>query len=62
VTITPASGIGDGAYYTNIGTTITNFIVKKGSVSFKLALYGATPPDKAIAMERTLALQVVAKL
>lgn len=60
--ITPVSGIGDDAYYIFFGSTITNLMVKKGNVSFKLALYGETAPEKAMAMEKTLALEIVGKL
>ena len=59
---TAVSGIGDDAYYSSFGPTTMSLIVKKGSVSFKLALYGATPGEKAMAMEKTLALQIVSKL
>lgn len=62
VIITPASGIGDDSYYISFGSNITNLMVKKGTVSFKLAIYGATPPEKAMAIEKTLALQFVSKL
>ena len=60
--ITPVSGIGDDAYYTVFGSTITNLIVKKGNVSVKLAFYGENAPDKAMAMETTLAWEMVGKL
>jgi hypothetical protein len=39
-TFTQASGVGDDAYYASFGPTIMNL-----SVSFKLALYGATPAE-----------------
>ena len=60
-TFTQASGIGDDAYYTIFGT-ITSLMVKKGSVAFKLAMYGTTSPEKAMAIEKMLALQVLSKL
>ena len=60
--ITPVSGIGGDAYYTVFGGTITNLMVKKGNVSFKLAIYGGPAPEKAMAMEKTLALEIVGKL
>jgi hypothetical protein len=60
--VTPVSGIGDDAYYIAFGTTITNLMVKKGNISFKLAFYGETAPEKVMAMEKTLALEIVGKL
>ncbi len=60
--ITPASGIGDDAYYTVFGGTIINLMVKKGNVSFKLAIYGSTDSDKAMTIEKTIALGIVSKL
>jgi hypothetical protein len=36
--------------------------LEKGSVAFKLAMYGTTPPEKAMAIEKALALQVLSKL
>jgi hypothetical protein len=62
VVITPASGIGDDAYYSVFSGTITNLMVKKGSVSFKLAIYGSSDAEKAMAMEKTIALEIVSKL
>jgi hypothetical protein len=59
---TSINGIGDDAYYASFGPTIMNLMVKKGSVSFKLALYGATPAEKAMTMEKALALQIVSRL
>jgi hypothetical protein len=59
---TSINGIGDDAYYASFGPTIMNLMVKKGSISFKLALYGATPAGEAMSMEKTLALQIVSKL
>lgn len=61
-TFTPASGIGDDAYYMSFGSNITNLMVKKGKVSFKLAMYGDTAPEKAMAMEKILALEILPKL
>lgn len=37
-------------------------MVKKGNVSFKVAVYAKLPPDKTEAMELTLAKDAVAKL
>jgi|SRR5579859_187682 len=61
-TFTPASGIGDDAYYMSFGSNITNLMVKKGKASFKLAMYGDTAPEKAMAMEKILALEILPKL
>jgi hypothetical protein len=61
VTMTAVSGIGDDAYYTTFGGTITNLMVKKGNISFKLAMYGVASPDKAMAMEKVLATQILSK-
>jgi hypothetical protein len=60
-TLTAASGIGDDAYYFNVGT-ITQLFFKKGTLAFKVAIYGALPPDKAMAAEKTLAVEVASKL
>ena len=62
VVVTPASGIGDDAYYAVFGGKIVNLMVKKGNVSFKLAIYGSSDTDKAMAMEKTIAQGVVSKL
>ena len=61
VTLTPASGIGDDAYYITTGN-ITQLFFKKGTLAFKVAIYGALPSDKAMAAEKTLALDVASKL
>ena len=37
-------------------------IVKKGTVAFKVAVYGDLPMGKKQAMQKTLAQQVVSKL
>ena len=55
------SGIGDDAYYFNVGTNITQLFFKKGTLAFKIAVYGASA-DKAMAVEKTLALEVISKL
>lgn len=60
--VTPLSGVGDDAYYASFGSNITSLMVKKGAAAFKLTLYGATAPDKAMAIEKMLALQVVSQL
>lgn len=59
----PARGIGDDAFYANMGmATYMGLLVKKGDVSFKVAIYGAVTPDKVEAMEKSIALQVLSKL
>lgn len=62
VAVTPASGIGDDAYYAVYGGKVVNLIVKKGNVSFKLAIYGTSDVDKAMAIEKTIAQGFVSKL
>jgi len=56
-----ASGIGDDAFYSSMGR-YTALLVKKGNVSFKLAIYGELAPDKAKDMEKSLALQALSKV
>lgn len=58
----PASGIGDDAYYMTFGPSVTNLMFKKGTLAFKIAIYGALPSDKAMAAEKSLALEVISKL
>jgi len=57
-----ASGIGDDAFYTSMGSNYTALMVKKGNVAFKVAMYGDLPTEKKKAMEKTLALQALSKL
>ncbi len=57
-----ASGIGDDAFYTSMGSSYTALLVKKGSAVFKIAIYGAMPAQQAKAKEKALALQVLSKL
>ena len=59
--VTPASGIGDEAYYLAVGGNV-GLIVKKGNVAFKIAVYGSLPVDKKQALEKALAEHVVSKL
>lgn len=60
--ITPLSGVGDDAYYLAVGPAI-GLGVKKGSVTFKVTLYGAGfPMEKKQAVEKALAQQVVPQL
>ncbi len=58
--IKPAS-VGDDAYYYVTGDQAGLF-VKKGAVSFKVAVYAKIPLDEKEAMELKLAREVVAKL
>lgn len=58
--IKPA-GVGDDAYYFVTGDQAALF-VKKGAVSFKVAVYAKLPVDEKEAMEIKLAKEVVAKL
>jgi hypothetical protein len=61
VKITSAAGIGDDAYYITTSPTITTLMFKKGTLAFKIAVYGSSS-DKAMAAEKTLALEVISKL
>lgn len=56
----PAS-VGDDAYYFVISDQAALF-VKKGAVSFKVAVYARIPVEEKEAMELKLAKEVVAKL
>ena len=58
--IKPAS-VGDDAYYFVTGDQVGLF-VKKGAVSFKVAVYAKLPVEEKEAMELKLAKEVVAKL
>jgi len=58
--IKPA-GVGDDAYYFVTGDQAALF-VKKGAVSFKVAVYARIPAAEKEAMELKLAREVVAKL
>lgn len=59
---TSATGIGDDAFYTTMNGRYTALLVKKGNVSFKVAIYGEVPADKAKAMEKAIALQALSKV
>ena len=61
ITVAPASGIGDAAYYVVVGNLVT-LMVKKGNVVLKAALYAEIPLDKRKAIERALALQALNKI
>lgn len=58
--IKPA-GVGDDAYYFVTGDQAALF-VKKGAVSFKVAVYAKLPVDEKEAMEMKIAKEVVARL
>jgi hypothetical protein len=55
------AGVGDDAYYFVTGDQAALF-VKKGAVSFKVAVYAKLPVEEKEAMEIKLAKEVVAKL
>jgi hypothetical protein len=57
----PAPGIGDDAVYATVGS-LTTLSVKKGNVAFVVRLYGVHDQARQMAMEKALALDVIAKL
>jgi hypothetical protein len=60
--LTPASGVGDDAFYVTLSTNVSLF-AKKGSSAFKATVYCSTfSMDKKKGMEKALAQQVVSKL
>jgi hypothetical protein len=59
---TPASGVGDEAFYSIVGKSYAKLNVKKGNVAFHLTVDGAFSREKKEAIEKTLALHVVSKL
>jgi len=62
IEVTPASGLGDDAYYVTIAQMVA-LHVKKGSSAFKATVYSSSMPmDKRKGMEKTLAQQVLSKL
>jgi hypothetical protein len=61
ITVTPVSGIGEGAYYLALGDN-AGLIVKKGGVAFKVAVYIHLPLAKKEAMEKPLAQDVLSRL
>jgi len=56
-----SAAVGDDAYYFVAGDQV-GLLVKKGGISFKVAVYATLPVDKKEAMELVLAKAVVAKL
>ena len=62
IVVTPVSGIGDDAYYLAVGPNV-GLIVKKGSATFKVAVYASDLTlEQKQAVEKTLALPVISKL
>jgi hypothetical protein len=59
--VTSVSGIGDDAYFMALGDMVSLF-VKKGSISFKVAVYAKLPVDQKEAIEKSLATQVASQL
>jgi hypothetical protein len=55
------AGVGEDSYYVVLDTQVALW-VKKGSASFKVAVYKQIPVDQKEEMERTLAKEVVPKL
>ena len=62
ITMTPANGVGDDAYYSSAGTSYTKLIAKKGDVSLQVVISSNAPVEKKRDMEKALALQVFSKL
>jgi hypothetical protein len=60
-TNTPASGLGDDAFYATIAQ-YTVLYVKKGSTVYLFKVYGVKDPTKQMSAERTLAQDVLAQL
>lgn len=59
--VTPATGVGDDAFYLALGDNV-GLMVKKGGVAFKIAVYADVPVADKQAMEKALAQQIVSKL
>jgi hypothetical protein len=59
--IKPLSGVGDDAFYTNLGA-FAPLAVKKGGTIFLVKIYGAPTVDKQEEYEKALALDVVKHL
>jgi len=62
ITKTPVSGIGDDAYYVTASGLGTALNVKKSAEAFSVSVKGKFTIDEVKAMEKTLALEVLAKL
>src|SRR5580700_7120417 len=57
-TITAAPGVGDAAFYATVGT-FTSLGVTKGSSHFVIKVYGVPDPSRQMAIEKTLATNVL---
>jgi hypothetical protein len=62
ITKTPVGGIGDDAYYVTASGLGTTLNVEKGVQAFSFSVKGKFTVDQVKAMEKTLALEVLAKL
>jgi hypothetical protein len=58
---TPLGGVGDDAVYTTVGR-LTTLSVKRGKVVFVVRVYGVPDQAKQMAVEKALALHVLAGL
>lgn len=61
ITKTPVPGVGDDAYFTTLRTAGTTLSVRKGQAAFEVHVGGFSDAEIQ-AKEKTLALQVLAKL
>ena len=61
ITKTPVSGVGDDAIYATTPGLGTGLIFKKGASAFDVRVYGFTD-DQVKEKEKTLALEIIAKL
>ena len=61
VTKAPVSGVGDEAFAQTLGNFTTLF-VKKGSTIFMVRVYGVADPDRQLAIEKSIAQTVAAKV
>lgn len=57
----PASGLGDDAYFLKL-PNIMSLFVKKGTGSFKIAIYGKPPSKDIQSAEKELAQEVLTKM
>ena len=63
ITVTSVSDLGDDAFYTMLPGPRATLSVKKGNVAFNVAVQSSQiPVEKQKAIEKTLALQILAKL
>jgi hypothetical protein len=61
MTIVPASGVGDEAYYVVTGSVVA-LMTRKASVAFKTSVYSKLPLDTLESMESALAKQAASQL